>query len=119
MLVINWFNRTAQKKEIIKAYRKLAQQWHPDNFQDPEDKKAAEKKFIDIAQAKEVLTDPGKHSSEVVSLCKWLCFSGILVHLGEALSSSFAVLSGFTHWLTQWLILYLSTAIIGSFYNPG
>lgn len=54
-------NRTAQKKEIIKAYRKLAQQWHPDNFQDPEEKKAAEKKFIDIAQAKEVLTNPGKN----------------------------------------------------------
>lgn len=52
--------RTAQKREIIKAYRKLAQQWHPDNFQDPEDKKAAEKKFIDIAQAKEVLTDAGR-----------------------------------------------------------
>ncbi|XP_035995138.1 dnaJ homolog subfamily C member 3a isoform X2 [Fundulus heteroclitus] len=50
--------RTAQKKEIIRAYRKLAQQWHPDNFQDPEEKKKAEKKFIDIAQAKEVLTDP-------------------------------------------------------------
>uniref|UniRef100_A0A8D3DHA5 DnaJ homolog subfamily C member 3 n=1 Tax=Scophthalmus maximus TaxID=52904 RepID=A0A8D3DHA5_SCOMX len=50
--------RNAQKKEIIKAYRKLAQQWHPDNFQDPEEKKRAEKKFIDIAQAKEVLTDP-------------------------------------------------------------
>ncbi|KAM6985555.1 dnaJ homolog subfamily C [Aplochiton taeniatus] len=50
--------RTAQKKEIIKAYRKLAQQWHPDNFQEEEDKKKAEKKFIDIAQAKEVLTDP-------------------------------------------------------------
>lgn len=55
-------SRTAQKKEIIKAYRKLAQQWHPDNFQDPEEKKKAEKKFIDIAQAKEVLTDPGKPS---------------------------------------------------------
>uniref|UniRef100_A0A3P9N1J9 DnaJ homolog subfamily C member 3 n=1 Tax=Poecilia reticulata TaxID=8081 RepID=A0A3P9N1J9_POERE len=50
--------RTAQKKEIIRAYRKLAQQWHPDNFQDPEEKKKAEKKFIDIAQAKEVLTNP-------------------------------------------------------------
>ncbi|XP_031714184.1 dnaJ homolog subfamily C isoform X1 [Anarrhichthys ocellatus] len=50
--------RTAQKKEIIKAYRKQAKQWHPDNFQDPEEKKKAEKKFIDIAQAKEVLTDP-------------------------------------------------------------
>ncbi|XP_068602346.1 dnaJ homolog subfamily C [Brachionichthys hirsutus] len=50
--------RTANKKEILKAYRKLAQQWHPDNFQDPEEKKAAENKFIDIARAKEVLTDP-------------------------------------------------------------
>ncbi|GAA6087907.1 dnaJ homolog subfamily C member 3a [Tachysurus ichikawai] len=55
--------RAAQKKEIIKAYRKLAQQWHPDNFQDPEEKKKAEKKFIDIAQAKEVLTDPEMRSS--------------------------------------------------------
>ncbi|XP_053733943.1 dnaJ homolog subfamily C member 3a [Synchiropus splendidus] len=54
--------RTAQKKEIIKAYRKLAQQWHPDNFQDAEEKKQAEKKFIDIAQAKEVLTDPDMRS---------------------------------------------------------
>lgn len=43
----------------------MAQQWHPDNFQDPEEKKKAEKKFIDIAQAKEVLTDPGK----CVSVC--------------------------------------------------
>ncbi|XP_069010006.1 dnaJ homolog subfamily C [Embiotoca jacksoni] len=50
--------RTAQKKEIIKAYRKLAQQWHPDNFQDLQEKKKAEKKFIDIVRAKEVLTDP-------------------------------------------------------------
>ncbi|KAG7463757.1 hypothetical protein MATL_G00180030 [Megalops atlanticus] len=54
--------RNAQKKEIIKAYRKLAQQWHPDNFQDPDEKKRAEKKFIDIAQAKEVLSDPEKRS---------------------------------------------------------
>lgn len=35
-------------------------QWHPDNFQDEEEKKKAEKKFIDIAAAKEVLTDPGR-----------------------------------------------------------
>ncbi|XP_056611913.1 dnaJ homolog subfamily C member 3a [Triplophysa dalaica] len=54
--------RTTQKKEILKAYRKLAQQWHPDNFQDPEEKKKAEKKFIDIAQAKEVLTNPEMRS---------------------------------------------------------
>lgn len=47
--------RTANKKEIVKAYRKMAQKWHPDNFQNDEKmKKIAEKKFIDIAAAKEV-----------------------------------------------------------------
>ncbi|EDW85102.1 uncharacterized protein Dwil_GK14476 [Drosophila willistoni] len=51
--------RTANKQEIVKAYRKAAQKWHPDNFRD-EEKKVAEKKFIDIAAAKEVLTDPEK-----------------------------------------------------------
>ena len=35
-------------------------QWHPDKFQDEEDKKKAEKKFMDIAAAKEVLTDEGR-----------------------------------------------------------
>lgn len=51
--------KNANKQEIIKAYRKAAQKWHPDNFRD-EEKKIAEKKFIDIAAAKEVLTDPEK-----------------------------------------------------------
>jgi len=52
--------RNAKKREIEKAYRKLAAQWHPDNFQDEKEKESAEKQFIDIAAAKEVLTDPGK-----------------------------------------------------------
>jgi len=39
-------------------FRKAAQQWHPDNFQG-EAKKNAEKRFIEIASAKEVLTNPG------------------------------------------------------------
>lgn len=53
--------RTATKQEIVKAYRKMAQKWHPDNFANNEaEKKIAEKKFIDIAAAKEVLTDPEK-----------------------------------------------------------
>uniref|UniRef100_T1P8U1 TPR repeat protein n=1 Tax=Musca domestica TaxID=7370 RepID=T1P8U1_MUSDO len=51
--------RDATKQEIVKAYRKAAQKWHPDNFQGDE-KKKAEKKFIDVAAAKEVLTDPEK-----------------------------------------------------------
>jgi len=49
--------RNANKREVNKAYRKLAQKWHPDNFQDETEKKSAEKKFMDIAAAKEVLTD--------------------------------------------------------------
>uniref|UniRef100_A0A2P2HY47 DnaJ homolog subfamily C member 3-like n=1 Tax=Hirondellea gigas TaxID=1518452 RepID=A0A2P2HY47_9CRUS len=48
--------RSATKKEISKAYRSMAQKWHPDRF-DGEEKEIAEKKFIDIAAAKEVLTD--------------------------------------------------------------
>ncbi|KAK2144538.1 hypothetical protein LSH36_748g01016 [Paralvinella palmiformis] len=51
--------RNARKKDIIKAYRKMAAQWHPDRYKGDE-KAMAEKKFIDIAAAKEVLTDPEK-----------------------------------------------------------
>lgn len=48
--------RTATNKEIVKAYRKKAKEWHPDKYagDDPE---YAEKMFIDLAHAKEVLTD--------------------------------------------------------------
>jgi DnaJ family protein C protein 3 len=52
--------RNANKRDVMKAYRRLAQQWHPDNFSDENEKKRAEAKFIDIAAAKEVLTDPEK-----------------------------------------------------------
>lgn len=54
--------RTATKREIIKAYRTEASKWHPDNFQEGAKKKQAEKKFIDIAAAKEVLTDKDKRA---------------------------------------------------------
>lgn len=52
--------RSASKREVTKAYRKLAQKWHPDNFSNEDEKKKAERKFIDIASAKEVLTDDEK-----------------------------------------------------------
>ena len=54
--------KTASKKEILKAYKSLAKQWHPDKFKEEKDKEAAQKKFIDIAAAKEVLTDEEKRS---------------------------------------------------------
>lgn len=53
--------RTASKPEIMKKFRKMAAKWHPDKFKD-EDRKDAEKKFIDLAAAKEVLTDPEKRA---------------------------------------------------------
>lgn len=46
--------RNANKGDILKAYRKKAQEWHPDNFRDENQKKIAEKNFVDIAAAKEV-----------------------------------------------------------------
>lgn len=67
-LTLRNFLRSANKQEITKAYRKLAQQWHPDNFQSEAEKKEAEKKFIDIASAKEVLTDPGQQPALLFSL---------------------------------------------------
>ncbi|XP_074657591.1 dnaJ homolog subfamily C member 3-like [Tubulanus polymorphus] len=51
--------RNASKKDIKTAYRKLAVKWHPDKYEG-DDKKKAEKMFIDIAAAKEVLSDPEK-----------------------------------------------------------
>ncbi|CAF3383343.1 unnamed protein product [Rotaria socialis] len=53
--------RSANKAEILKAYRKLAIKWHPDKYEG-DDKKKAEKMFIDIASAKEVLTDQEKRA---------------------------------------------------------
>lgn len=54
--------RNASKRDITKAYRKMAQKWHPDNFNDEAEKKRAEAKFIDIAAAKEVLSDDEKRA---------------------------------------------------------
>lgn len=49
--------RESQKSEISKAYRKLAGKWHPDRFRSQEEKESAEKKFLQIAAAYEVLKD--------------------------------------------------------------
>ena len=58
-LVQSCVYRTATKSEINKAYRKLARKWHPDSY-NGQDQEHAEKMFLDIAAAKEVLTDPGR-----------------------------------------------------------
>lgn len=48
-------DRSTTERDIKKTYRKLAQQYHPDN--NPGDE-AAEQRFRDITEAYDVLTDP-------------------------------------------------------------
>lgn len=50
--------RSASPQQLKKAYRKLAVKWHPDKNQDK--KELAQKKFVEISQAYEVLSDPEK-----------------------------------------------------------
>ena len=47
-------DRNASKREIKKAYRKLAKQWHPDKY-DGNDKEGALKKMNEINEAYEIL----------------------------------------------------------------
>eukprot|EP00124_Ichthyophonus_hoferi_P004462 Ihof_evm2s495 gene=Ihof_evmTU2s495 len=49
--------RNADKKQINKAYRKMVLEWHPDKY-DGDDKSMAQKKFMDLSDAKDVLMDP-------------------------------------------------------------
>jgi DnaJ-class molecular chaperone len=50
--------RTASQEDIKQAYRKLALRWHPDR--NPENRVEAEKKFKDISEAYQVLSDGEK-----------------------------------------------------------
>lgn len=49
--------RNAKEKEIKKAYREKALEWHPDKHKGEDEKLVAEKKFQEIAEAAEVLSD--------------------------------------------------------------
>lgn len=51
--------RTASDEDVKRAYRKLALKWHPDRAK-AEQRKAAEEKFKQVAEAYEVLSDPEK-----------------------------------------------------------
>jgi len=52
--------RNAKEKDIKKAYRKMALQWHPDKHTGEDEKATAQKKFQEVAEAYEVLSDPEK-----------------------------------------------------------
>ncbi len=51
-------SKSASDDELKKAYRKLAKKWHPDA--NPDNKEEAEKKFKEIGEAYEVLSNPEK-----------------------------------------------------------
>ena len=53
--------KSASADEIKKAYRKAALEWHPDRHKN--DKETAEKKFKEINEAYQVLSDPQKKSA--------------------------------------------------------
>jgi molecular chaperone DnaJ len=53
-------SKTASADEVKKAFRKLAGKFHPDK--NPNDKKAAEEKFKEVAEAYEVLSDEEKRA---------------------------------------------------------
>jgi molecular chaperone DnaJ len=56
--VILGVERTASDAQIKSAFRKLAQQWHPDVNTDP----AAQQRFKEINEAYQVLSDPDRRS---------------------------------------------------------
>lgn len=77
-------DKKASQADIKKAYRKLAQRYHPDN--NPGDK-SAEEKFKEIAEAHDILSDPKKRA-EYDRLREMLASGGGFGGFGRAAGGS-------------------------------
>ena len=63
-------DRSADKKQIKQAYKRLAMQWHPDRNTD--NKEVAEEKFREILKSYNTLTDDANGLEEVYNkLVRW------------------------------------------------
>jgi DnaJ family protein C protein 22 len=48
---------SSSQSEITSKWRALSREWHPDKVKDPEQRKAAQDKFMEIQQAYEILSN--------------------------------------------------------------
>jgi curved DNA-binding protein len=85
--------RTASKADIKKAYRKLARQHHPDVNKG---NAAAERKFKEISEANEVLSDPEKRKLYDQLGSNWQAYQGTGAGAGQAGGNPFAGFGGFS-----------------------
>ena len=56
--LVSRISRVTRLLDVLQAYRKLAMKWHPDKNKDNQE--AASKKFQEIGEAYDVLSDPDK-----------------------------------------------------------
>nr|XP_007983641.2 dnaJ homolog subfamily B member 8 [Chlorocebus sabaeus] len=79
---------SASPEDIKKAYRKLALRWHPDK--NPDNKEEAEKKFKQVSEAYEVLSDSKKRSLYDRAGCdSWQAGGGASTPYGSPFDTSY------------------------------